>query len=96
MKTIHITKNALWRREGAGIVILEEASGEPYHLDGISAEIFEFLSGGPSFEAIVERQIEEYQGEEETIRDDLEEFLFALLELSLIEVRGGASEESEG
>lgn len=87
MKTIHIAPNALWRREGEGLVILEEASGEPYHLEGTGAEIFEALDQGPAFVDLLQSQLDRYEGEEESIREDLEVFLTALLELRLIEVR---------
>lgn len=86
-KTIHIAGNALWRREGEGVVILEEASGEPYHLDEVGAFVFEALRAGPSFEDLVAQVRETYAGDEAVIRDDLESFLAGLLDLRLIEVR---------
>lgn len=87
-KTIHLAKRALWRREGAGIVILDEVSGEPYHLDEVGAKVWEELRDGPSLDALVGRLTLEYDGEPERIRDDLEEFLLELLERKLIEVKG--------
>ena len=86
-KTIHITKNALWRREGEGVVILEEATGEPYHLDAVGAFVFEALRDGPTFEDLVARVREEYAGDEARIRGDVESFLAGLLQLKLVEVR---------
>lgn len=86
-KTIHIAGNALWRREGPGVVILEEASGEPYHLDEVGAFVFECLRDGPTLEDLLVRVREEYAGDEATIRDDVESFLAGLLQLDLIEVR---------
>lgn len=86
-KTIHITGNALWRREGEGVVILEEASGEPYHLDAVGAFLFEALREGPTLESLVAQVREEYAGEEAQIREDVEGFLASLLQLRLIEVR---------
>ncbi len=86
-KTIHITSNALWRREGDGIVILEEVTGEPYHLDEYGADVFEALQKGPTLEELVAYLLETFDGEEAVIRDDIELFLRGLLELNLIETR---------
>ena len=86
-KTIHIAGNALWRREGEGVVILEEASGEPYHLDEVGAFVFEALGEGPTFEDLLGQVQSEYAGDEADIREDVESFLASLLQLKLIEVR---------
>lgn len=86
-KTIHIAPNALWRREAEGVIILEERSGEPYHLEEVGAFVFEALAAGPTFEDLVATTRAEFDGAEEVVRADLESFLHALLHLALIEVR---------
>jgi hypothetical protein len=90
MKSIQIAPNALWRREGEGIVILEEITGEPYHLDEVGAFLFEKLQHPHTFEELVSLASEEYQGREEQFRCDIQDFLDVLLRLELLQAREGS------
>lgn len=95
MRPLRIAPHALWRREGEGIVLLEERSGEPYHLDAIGAFLFEALEVPHTYEELVARAREEYQGEEAAIREDVKDFVTTLLHLELLEAleeEGGAED----
>lgn len=88
-RTFRITSRALWRREGDGIVILDEVSGEPYLLDAVAADVFELFDGGSSLADALRRLGERYDGDPAEMEQDVKDLLDELGARKLLEVVEG-------
>lgn len=73
-----------WKRLDDQVVVLDLQTSQYLSLNGTGAELWEALAEGADEDALVARLRGEYEVDESTAREDVEEFLGQLTELGLL------------
>lgn len=77
----------LWRRVGAGLILLPLTASEPVLLDGVAPAIWSLLEQPVTFQDAVVVLAELFETATEVIEADLSAFLETLRELEAVECR---------
>jgi len=81
-------KRITWDEIDGELLIINVETGYYFSLDGVGSLIWSMLAEGVGESDMVARIMSEYQVEESTAREDLEELVDALVAEELIECRG--------
>lgn len=83
-RKISLHPEALHNSLGGETVVLSLATGESFSLDSTGQRIWQLLQDLGDREAVAKRLVEEYEGDDQDIRHDLDEFLKELESRGLI------------
>jgi len=84
-KRYRIPANVLWREEKDRIVLFNEESGEPYLLNEIGADIWKLCAQEKTRAEIVSAMLEIYEGSQEQIARETQQFLSSLSKVGFLE-----------
>jgi hypothetical protein len=79
-------KEVLSRVLDGEAVLLHLGSGMYFGMNEVATRAWELITRGETYGALVTKLIEEFEVEEETLRADLERFVYALVEKKLVTV----------
>jgi len=85
--SIAVSSEVLCQEVHGETVLLDLQSESYFGLDEVGTRVWQLLQENPKIEAVVDTLLEEYDVDEQQLRDDLNELLSKLAEKSLITIR---------